>query len=250
MKTPHRNRIQVAVSLLGEFTKSVEEIDRVKAVEILKKTYQAKKIQPIRGKAEPPDLYDKELATLYVIGKYGLRLDHDYPELFEKVFYLESNLEEVIDKVLESRHQEAREKLKSISPSGVVNSNMIARLLRIPLTKLFLGFISEEDFKIILHRVLEAFPEEEKSVSNYARFFVALKLSEAIQKGEVKTREEKEALKKALAIRIGFPKSTPSDDYVRAVAKSVFNVNEKLLDKVLGPRKNSGEKLGEESSKS
>ncbi|MEM4005526.1 MAG: DUF2192 domain-containing protein, partial [Desulfurococcaceae archaeon] len=66
MKTPHRNRIQVAVSLLGEFTKFVEEIDRVKAVEILKKTYQEKKLQPIRGKAEPPDLYDKEMATLYV----------------------------------------------------------------------------------------------------------------------------------------------------------------------------------------
>ncbi|MEM1596117.1 MAG: DUF2192 domain-containing protein [Desulfurococcaceae archaeon] len=241
MKTPHRNRIQVAVSLLGEFTKFVEEIDRVKAVEILKKTYQEKKLQPIRGKAEPPDLYDKEMATLYVIGKYGLKLDHDYPELFEKVFYLESNLEEVVNKILESRYQEAREKLRNLSPSGVIDSNMIARLLRIPLTKLFLGFISEEDFKNILHKVQEAFPEEEKSVSNYARFFVALKLSEAIQKGEIKTREEKEALKKALAIRIGFPRSTPSDDYVRAVAKSVFNVSDKLLNRILGTRKNSTE---------
>jgi hypothetical protein len=250
MKTPHKNRIQVAVALLGEFTKSIEDLDRVKAVEILKKTYQAKKMQPIRGKAQPPDIYDKELATLYVIGKYGLKLDQDSPELFERIFYLERNLEEAINKILESKYEEAREILKSVSPSGTIDSNVIARLLRVPLTKLILGFIQEEEFKNVLHRVLEAFPEEEKTVSNYARFFVGLKLSEAIQRGEVKSKEEKEALKKALAIRMGFPKSTPSDDYVRAIAKSVFNINDKLLDRVLSSRKDASSPTREDTTKS
>ena len=236
MKTPHKKRVQVAVAILGELVKSMDKAERSLAVELLKRNYQARGLQPIRGKALPPDIYDKEMATLYVIGKYGLKLDQDYPELFEKVFYIEEQLESATVNIMENRVDDARDKLKRLSPTGVVDSNTVARLLRIPLTKLILGFMSEEEFKEILGKVAKAFPEEEKTVKNYARFFVGLKLAEAISKGDVKSREEKEALKKALAIRIGFPKSTPSDDYVREIAKAVFNVDDKVLDKVLqGP---------------
>jgi len=241
MKPPHKNRIQAAVTILSELTKQLDSIDRAKAVSVLKSMYESRKIQPIRGKSQPPDLYDKEMATLYVIGKYGLKLDQDYPELFSKIFYIEEALEEALNDIMSSNLEVAREKLKKISSSGVVDSNTIARLLRLPLTKLMFGFLGEDEFKNILHKVLEAFPEEEKTVRNYARFFIAFKLAEAIYKGEVKTREEKEALKKAIAIRIGFPKSTPSDDYIAAIAKQVFNVNEKTLEKILGSKKTTSE---------
>jgi len=72
MKPPHKNRIQAAVTILSELTKQLDSIDRAKAVSVLKSMYESRKIQPIRGKSQPPDLYDKEMATLYVIGKYGL----------------------------------------------------------------------------------------------------------------------------------------------------------------------------------
>ena len=245
MKTPHKARIQVAVALLSEFTRQLNQLDRAKAVDLLRKSYEARKINPIRGKTQPPDLYDKEMATLYVIGKYGLKLDLEYPELVEKIFYIEKNLEEALDDIVQNKFQEAREKLKRLSPTGVIDSNTIARLLRIPLTRLMLGFISEEEFKSVMQKVLEAIPEEEKTLRNYARFFVAYKLAEAIYKGEVKTREEKEALKKALAIRIGFPKSTPSDEYTAAIATQVFNIDEKTLEKILGIRK---QKTSQEST--
>ncbi|MEM0249803.1 MAG: DUF2192 domain-containing protein [Desulfurococcaceae archaeon] len=235
--------MQVAVALLSELVKSFDNVDRSIAVEMLKKAYQAHKLQPIRGKAQPPDIYDKEMATLYIIGKYGLKLDQEYPELFEKVFYVEEALECTLNSVLEGKLKEAREKLKELSPSGTIDSNIIARLLRMPLTKLTLGFLSEEEFKNVLYKVLEAFPEEERTVMNYAKFFVGLKLAELIFKGEVRSREEKEALKKALAIRIGFSKSVPSDEYVKAIAKSVFSVSDKVLEKLLYSR--TGDKTDE-----
>jgi hypothetical protein len=237
VKAPHRARVQAAVAILSELVKNIDEVDRAKAVELLKKVYQEKKISPIRGRAQPVDIFDKELATLYVVGKYGLKLDQESPELFEKVFYVEQTLEEALKDILESRLEEAREKIKRVSPTGTIDSNMVARLLRIPLTMLILGFMSEEEFRNILHSVKAAISEEERTVTNYARFFIGFKLAEAIYKGEVKSREEKEALKKALAIRIGFPKSTPSDDYVEAIATSVFNINRKILEKVLSPRR-------------
>ncbi|MEM4718271.1 MAG: DUF2192 domain-containing protein, partial [Desulfurococcaceae archaeon] len=82
MKTPHKTRIQVAIAILSELVKSINQIDRSKAIEILKETYASRRLQPIKGKTTPQDIYDKEMSTLYVIGKYGLRLDSEYPELF------------------------------------------------------------------------------------------------------------------------------------------------------------------------
>ena len=233
MKPPHKKRIQVVVMILEEYIRNLDKIDRLSAVKILKDTYTKENIQPIRGKALSADIFDKEMTTIYVIGKHGLKLDLDYPELFKKVFYIEEALEEIITDIIDGKDDVAREKLKKLSPSGTIESNIIARLLRIPLTKLILGFISEDDFKNILHRVKTVFHEEEKTVGNYARFFTGIVLSELIYKGSVKTREEKEALKKALAIRIGFPKAVPSDEYIRVIAKNVYGVSDKLLDKIL-----------------
>lgn len=243
LKLPHKKRIQIAVELLSEFMKHVDAIDRNKAVETLRKTYNAKKLQPIKGKATPPDIFDKEMATLYVIGKYGLKLDNEVPELFEKIFYIEKTLDEVGVDIVEGRHEQAREKLKKVSPSGVIDSNIVARMLRIPLTKFILGFITEDELKNVLHETTKAIPEEEKTVKNYARFFIGLKLAEMIYKGEIRSREEKEAFKKALAIRIGFPRSSPGDNYVRAIAKSVFGISDEVLDRLLTKPQERREKL-------
>lgn len=247
MKTPHRVRIQIAVSILSEMVKSINEIDRVKAIELLKNTYQARKLQPIRGKTQPQDLYDKEMATLYVVGKYGLQLDQEYPELFEKIFYVEQSLDEAVNSLISLDYTRARELLKKISPSGVIDGNTVARMLRIPLTKFILGFMSEEEFKTTLHKAIEAFPEEEKTIKNYVRFYIGLKIAESILKGEIKSREEKEALKKALAIRIGFPRVTPSDDYILSIAKSVYRIPDKTLGRIFQLSKNQSREETRES---
>uniref|UniRef100_A0A7C2FNB6 DUF2192 domain-containing protein n=1 Tax=Thermosphaera aggregans TaxID=54254 RepID=A0A7C2FNB6_9CREN len=247
-RSPYKRRIQIAVSILSELTKKTGELSRPHVVEILRKTYEKQGLQPIRGKALPQDIYDKEMATIYVVGKHGLNLHEEYPELFEKIFYLEESYEKAVESVLKGDFETARNILKEVSSTGVIDSNTVARMLRIPLTKLVLGFSKEEEFANILRKTIEAFPEEEATVLKYVKFYVAFKLAEMIFRGEVKSREYKEALKKALAIRIGFPRATPSDDYVKAIAESVFELKEQDLKDVLKKPSEVGDTTSTEKS--
>ncbi len=232
-RNPYRRRIQIIVNLLGDILRRGEELSRKDAVEILRKTYEKKRLTPLKGKATPPDIYDKEMASLYVVGKYGLGLHEEYPGLFSKIFYLEEIYEEVIDKILNGDYESARNLLRGASPSGVIDSNTVARMLRTAFTKTVLGFVDEEEFARILKKTAEAFPEEERTVRNYVRFYIAYRMAEAIYRGEVRNKTYKEALKRALALRLGFPKSTPSDEYISVIAREVFNVPDKILEKTL-----------------
>ncbi|MEB3798466.1 MAG: DUF2192 domain-containing protein, partial [Caldisphaeraceae archaeon] len=65
------------------------KVDRDSIVDMLKLKYKKENIEPIRGASEPRDLFDKELTSLYVLGKYGMGLEVQYPDLFDKVFKVE-----------------------------------------------------------------------------------------------------------------------------------------------------------------
>ncbi|MGB9828014.1 MAG: DUF2192 domain-containing protein, partial [Thermosphaera sp.] len=114
-RSPYKRRIQVAVSILSELSKRTGELTRPYVVEFLRKTYERQGLQPIRGKALPQDIYDKEMATIYVVGKHGLNLHEEYPELFEKVFYLEESYEKAVENVLKGDFETARKILKEVS---------------------------------------------------------------------------------------------------------------------------------------
>uniref|UniRef100_A0A7C4JMJ6 DUF2192 domain-containing protein n=1 Tax=Staphylothermus marinus TaxID=2280 RepID=A0A7C4JMJ6_STAMA len=225
-------KLKIASEILNKSVKR-KDLSRAKLVKILKALYRKYRVKPFKGKANPQDLYDKELTTLYVIGKYGLNLDQEYPDFFENVFYIERVLDTCIDMIMRGEYERARELLRTISPSNVVDSNTIAKLLRLPFTKHIFGFIDEETFAKILIKTKEAFPEEDVSVRNYVRFYIAFRVAEAISKGLVKDPGFKEALKKSIGLRIGFPKTIPSDKYIRVIAKEVFGVKNDFLDKVL-----------------
>lgn len=231
--SPHKKRLQIAVSLLSELTKSPQPPNRQEVVDMLREAYERSKLQPIRGTSLPPDIYDKEMSTLYVVGKYGLLLHEEYPKLFAEIFYKEEAYERALELIAGGNYEEARKILKESSASGYIDSNTVARMLRIPLTRLILGFMAEEEFAKILHAVSEAIPEERKTVENYTRFFIAFKVAEGIYRGEIKNKGYKEAVKKALAIRLGFPRSVPSDNYIEAIAESVFGISPEVLSKVL-----------------
>jgi hypothetical protein len=69
-----RQRIDAALDVLSRLLR--EKItDRGKAVKILEETYRKRALQPLRGKAWPQDIWDKEMATLYTIAKYALMLN-------------------------------------------------------------------------------------------------------------------------------------------------------------------------------
>ena len=231
-KNPYKKRIRVIVDILGDVIR-MKNIGREALVEIVKDYYGRYKIEPLRGKALPADIYDKELASLYVIGKYGLGLDIDYPELFNKLFDKEIMFEKAINCIVNNEYDEARKILEALSPEKKVDSNTVARMLRIAFTKTILGFQSEEDFINILKKTKEAFPEEERTVRNYVRYYIAFRTAEAIAKGEIKNRVMKEAFKQALSARISFEKAIPNDDYIKDIARNVFNINENILSKAL-----------------
>lgn len=236
-KNPYRFRIRVVVDILNEIISLNKEITRKNVVDIVKKMYEKHGLKPFKGKANPIDLYDKELSSLYVIGKYGLGLDTDYPDLFNKIFYVEKTLEECINLVASGRYNESRELLKSISSLNVIDSNTVAKMLRIPFTKLLFGFMSEEEFSDILKRTLESFPEEARTVRNYVKFYIAFKIAEMIYRGRIKDKSYKEAYKKAVAIRLGFPRIMPDDEYIYAISREVFNISEEILCRILSVKR-------------
>ena len=247
-KNPYRKRIQIIVDLLGEIIRKGNVTSREELRELIKETYEKHGIVPIKGKASPPDLYDKEIASLYVIAKYGLALDDEYPSLFDNLFRTEEKYEEAIKNILENNYEEARKNLIEASSQGQIDSNTVARMLRVAFTKLLFGFITEDEFAEILKKTAEAIPEEERTVRNFVRFYIAFKVAEMISRGEIRNKGFKEASKKAIGLRLGFPRIAPRDDYIEAIAKEVFMVPDKVLEKVLLTNKDEKKEKNNESA--
>ena len=80
---------------------------------------------------------------------------------------------------------------------------------------------------------MKVFPDMEKTIRKYARFYVAFRTAEAIAKGEIKNKIEKEAFKQSLALRLGLEKIIPDDNYVYIIAREVFKVPDNVLRKIL-----------------
>ena len=221
----HRKRVEAAIELLGEALE--QNWSREKIKEEMKKLYEKEQISPLRGLALPPDILDKEMATLYVIGKYGMGLTEE--ELGE-AFDFEKRLEEAAKIILEGK-EDARDKVRELV--GPIDSNTLARIFRIFFTATVLGFINEDEFIKLIKNALKLFPDMEKTIRKYARFYVAFRTAEAIAKGEIRNRLEKEAFKQSLALRLGLEKIIPDDNYVYIIAREVFKVPESALRKIL-----------------
>ncbi len=230
-----RQRIEAAMEALSAIlNKGVTE--RKEAVKILEETYKRHAVQPIRGKAWPPDIWDKEMATLFTLAKYAFMLDEENPDLFNKVFSYEETLEEAARIIREKPPEDAR-RLALFLLGGNIDDNTVARLLRVESTKVTLGFEDEDKLIELLHKLPKVFPEHEKTVRKYTRYYIALRLAQAIAAGIVRSRITKEAFKQALAVKIGLEKTMPDDEYVEHIALTVFAVPKRRLSRILGGAK-------------
>ncbi len=229
-----RNRINAAMEALSRILQD-RAVDREKAAKILEETYRKRAIQPIRGKAWPNDIWDKEMATLYVIGRYALMLNEENPSLFHKIFNYEETLEEAANAILDKKPEEAR-KMVLFLLGGQIDDNTTARLLRVITTKVVTGFEDEDRLIKLLKTLPKVFPEQERTVRKYARFYIALRVAQSIAMREIRTRIAKEAFKQGLAARIGLPKIMPDDEYIAFIAMNVFEVPRKQLSRILGVR--------------
>ncbi len=232
-------RIDAAMEVLSEIlSKGISSRDEVRR--LLEESYRRRAIQPIRGKAWPPDIWDKEMATLYVIAKYALMLNEENPELFGKIFSFEETLEEAVEAVLTREPEDARRYVLFLL-GGSLDDNMVARLLRVETTKVILGFGDESRVIELLQRLVKVFPEQERTVRKYARYFIALLVAQAIAAGLVRNRIAKEALKQALAARIGLGKIIPDDSYIEFIASTVFMTPKKRLARIFSHAEQRGE---------
>lgn len=252
-KAVYRKKISVAIDLLSEITVK-EDIERDEVVKLLKQKYEEMRLSPFRGIAQPSDIYDKEMTTLYVIGKYGMDLMNDFPEVFEKVFFKETEYEKVLN-ILTSNEETSAKREKIIRILGrEPTSNDIARILRILFTKTILGFSEEGELVKAFAEVLKTFPENQKDVYNFGRFYIGFKIAEMITTGEIKSKVEKEAVKQAMNITLNMGKNMPDDRYIYIIAKKVFKVPDEKLERILSytkkpqPRKEvqTGEEVGQQ----
>ena len=226
-----RQRINAAIEALSRLLQ--ENIaERKKAIKIVEETYRARAVQPIRGKAWPPDIWDKELATLYVIAKHAFALHEENPDFFHRLFSYEETLEEAAKAILEKDPNEAR-KISLFLLGGDISDNAVARLLRVVATAVVLGFEDEDKLVRLLNKLPIVFPEAERSVRKYSRFYIALRVAQAIAARMVRSRIDKEAFKQALAARIGIEKVIPDDEYIAFIAANVFEVPQQKLRKIL-----------------
>ncbi|MFN7105530.1 MAG: DUF2192 domain-containing protein, partial [Pyrobaculum sp.] len=88
----HRDRIEAALTLL-ELVLSGALTSRSGLVAELQKVYAERKIEPFRGLSRE-SLYDKEIATIYLVGVYGAGVLT--PGDFDHLFYIENKAEEVL----------------------------------------------------------------------------------------------------------------------------------------------------------
>ncbi len=226
-----RKRIRVLVDTWSDIMRAgIESRERV--VEVLQKVYNEAGIEPIRGASNPPDLYDKEMISLYIIGKWGLGMDKELPpEFFEKVFWKEVLIEKTLN-VLNSVNSEEELYHKLPELRNVLDDGFVARMLRFAFTLYYFGFENEEWFRTVLQKVYKLLPRFEETIRRFAKFFIAYKMGERIERNEIKNKMELNIAKNLLALELSIPKAVPSNSYVVEVAKHYFTLPKRLVEEL------------------
>ncbi|MEB3806261.1 MAG: DUF2192 domain-containing protein [Desulfurococcales archaeon] len=217
---------------------SNENLTRERVIDLLKQAYAEEKITPLKGASTPEDLYDKEMTSLYIVGKYGMGLEELYPKLFDTLFPNEIRYDKAIKILLSEEPEKAKDKIVALM-GGRLDDNTVARMFRLKFTEIYFGFSDEKALAELLKAFIKAFPEKERIAVKYARFYIAFKVAASIYRGEVRDRITKEALKQASALAFSeLQGSIPDDSYIEKIATGVFGVRRNNLRHILaGGRK-------------
>lgn len=224
----HRNRVEACIEVLGDVL-SREQVTRGEVIALLYNTYRKYNLNPLRGKAGSALLYDKELITLYIIGKYGLGVIDENTELAKKVFDIETKLDYMCRKLLTSLDSEAvNEALDEVEK---LDDDTFFRLLRFCFTLQILGFLSEEKFLDMLRKIYSRQKLRSK-VRRFTKFYIAYKIAEMIARGQIKHKKEKNLWKNILAANTGIEKTVPEDLQIAIIASKIFNIPMNTLEKI------------------
>jgi len=215
--------IELWSKLLNKNPSSREEL-----CETLREIYEENGLRPFKGAASPEDIYDKELVSLYVVGRYGLGLMSEYTSFFQKYFARELEYERLIEKLLG----------ENISPETIdeidgLSQNDVARMLRILFTKAVLGLGSEGDLVKAVKNLLKFSKKHKETARKYSKFYIAYKLAEGIAAGTIRSRVGKEAAKQAYMVKMDVERGLPDDSYIAKLLKNNFPDKKRYATRVL-----------------
>lgn len=218
-----RKRVQ---ALVNAWSKIIREgaVSRDRAAEILKKCYEELKIEPIRGVSLSPDLYDKDLISLYIIGKLGLGIEKEFgKDNIKKLFYIETKIEHIVNKFKNVSSYEELCKEDAELCSGL-DDKFVARILRYIFTMYYFGFIDRETFVELIRKSYTILKPMEETVRRFAKFVIAYEVGRKAIESEIRTKMELNMVKNTIALDLGIPNALPSTGYIIDVAKYFFNL--------------------------
>ncbi|BCS91814.1 hypothetical protein L3N51_00306 [Metallosphaera sp. J1] len=226
VKELYRERIKVLTDLWGNILDNWENMDRNSLLSLVQEIYEKNDIRPFRG-FKSTNLYEKELISIFVVGKDGLGLYDDYRPVFDKLLPLEEKFYEVSRAIIEKGAEEAYALAGS-------DKDVLARALRLIFTEVIFSF-SDESKLLQALRVLDSSPNDaiKHTAKSFSRFYTAFRLAENIAEGLIRDKMNYIAMKKAFAISLGIEYPLPKSSYVALISKEVFNVSPKLIRKVL-----------------
>ncbi len=232
----YKDRIEVAIDIWDRILRG-EVTSRPQLEELLYVEYKKRRIEPFRGLSKVR-IYDKEIATVYVVGKYGLGLGNDVMNAVRHLF----NVEYVCDNVFQlirgngfgvndNVMTHIKELLDSTSLGATLEERLF-RFMRYVFTGTILNFFTEDEF-IRSYRVLaQAYDSLSFKLIRYVRFYVAFKIAEMIALGHVRSYIDRKIQKYAYCVKIDVPRCSPSDALVREVALRVYKVPRRTVDRL------------------
>ncbi|MEM4971563.1 MAG: DUF2192 domain-containing protein [Sulfolobales archaeon] len=228
-----RKRLKILVDVWGEIiTRSSEKLTREEVIEMLRRRYEKDGVEPVRGAANPSDIYERDLIALYLVGVEGLGIASELPKHVLDIFEQERRYVEAVEMILKGDNNGLRDKLIQLFGSPL-DSSIISKIFRVELLRYYYGFKDRDDMPRIIEALSKAFPEEEKTSKRLSKFYIAVKVAEAIIKGEVRDWATKEALKQAMAVKLGSPRALPDDNYISKIIQTVFGIKASKYNKIL-----------------
>ncbi len=227
VKELYKQKVKALTDIWSTVLHKWTEIDRPTLIAYLEKVYKERNIRPFRGfKAE--NLYEKELTSMYVVGKEGLGLFEDNKPVFDKLLYEEERFERIYELLASDRPLEAFQE-------SSMNTDVLARSLRLGFTRAIFSF---QDYEVLYNslRSLDGTGLDplKHTAASFSRFVTAFLLAEGIAEKRLRDKISLEAEKKAISIRIGIKYPMPKYEYIMLIAREVFGINDKILKKIFG----------------
>ncbi len=251
----YKDRVEVAIDLWDRVLRG-QITSRSQLEEQLYVEYKKRGIEPFRGFSKIR-IYDKEIATVFVIGRYGLGLDDDIIESTKRIFNVEYRCDKAYRLLKKNdfdvkNHVELRDTVRAlinVPDLGYGIEDRVFRLMRYVFTGTLLTFFPEEDFVQTYRALQEIFTELKDVLIRYVKFYVAFKIAEGIVLGQISDPSERKIYKYVYCVKLNVQKCAPPDKLIREVALRVYKLPKRIVDRLFADLSQGSSNIPTASSK-